>query len=226
MCITKHLVDLQHRIAAAAAAAGRDVNDITILAVSKGQNVAAVHEAADAGLTEMGENYVQEAVEKIGAVQRVLNWHFIGNIQSNKTRQIAEHFTWAHTVSNAKIAERLNRQRPADLGPLNVCIQVCTDPELMHAGCSAAETRALCALIAGLPGLKLRGLMTMPNIFTETSRQRLPYREVSELYSELTDSGIALDTLSMGMSSDLEAAILEGSTMIRVGTALFGPRPA
>jgi pyridoxal phosphate enzyme (YggS family) len=225
MCITKHLVDLQHRIAAAAAAAGRDVNDITILAVSKRQNVAAVHKAADAGLTEMGENYVQEAVDKIGAVQRNLNWHFIGKIQSNKTRQIAEHFAWAHTVNSAKIAEHLSRQRPAELGALNVCVQVCTDPGLMHPGCSAAETRALCALLADLPGLRLRGLMTIPNIFTDTSQQRLPYRELSQLYRELTDSGIELDTLSMGMSNDLEAAILEGSTMIRVGTALFGPRP-
>jgi pyridoxal phosphate enzyme (YggS family) len=226
MCITNHLEDLQVRIANAAQTAGRDVNDITILAVTKRQNVAAVHEAADAGLTAMGENYVQEALEKIAQTDRNdVEWHFIGKIQANKTRAIAENFDWVHTVTTPRIARRLSDRRPAQLAPLNVCVQVCTDPELMHDGCSYANTLPLCETISELQGLKLRGLMTMPNPFTEIEQQRLPYRQLRELYEQLNDQGMGLDTLSMGMSADLEAAIYEGSTMLRVGTALFGPRP-
>ena len=225
MRITKHLDDLKLRIEAAADAAGRSVNDITILAVSKRQNVAAIHNAINAGFTAMGENYAQEAVNKIANFGPEIEWHFIGQLQSNKTRLIAGHFDWVHTVTSEKLAKRLSQQRPPDAPPLNVCIQVCADATTSHAGCSAEETRAVAAAIYELPGLKLRGLMTLPLPTTDEDLKRLPFRQTRELYDSLIADGLELDTLSMGMSNDLEAAILEGSTMLRIGTAIFGPRP-
>jgi len=222
--ITKHLDDLKQRIGAAADAAGRSVNEITILAASKGQSVDAIHEAADSGFTAMGENYAQEALDKIAQLGHQLEWHFIGKLQSNKTRAIAENFDWVHTVTSEKLARRLSEQRPEGSRPLSVCVQVCTDPELSHTGCKPDAVEQLCATINQLPRLQIRGLMTLPLVFDDPELQRLPFRQLRELYEKLVNQGLELDTLSMGMSSDLEAAIMEGSTMLRIGTAIFGPR--
>jgi pyridoxal phosphate enzyme (YggS family) len=224
MHITNHLEGLQLRIKAAADVAGRNVNDITILPVSKRQSVDAVNAAVTAGCTAMGENYVQEALQKIDILGQTIDWHFIGQLQANKTRAIAEHFSWAHTVMSARVAERLSKQRPDTIAPLNICVQVCTDPELSHGGCAAADVQPLCELIATLPRLRLRGLMVLPMAFTDRDQQRVPFRQLHDLYTNLLNQGLELDTLSMGMSGDLEAAIMEGSTMIRIGTALFGAR--
>ena len=224
MRITNHLEDLQLRIKAAASVAGRNVNDITILPASKRQSVDAIHEAVTAGCTAMGENYVQEALQKIEILGQTVDWHFIGQLQANKTKAIAEHFSWVHTVMSARVAERLNKQRPATIAPLNICVQVCIDPELSHGGCATANVQPLCELIATLPRLRLRGLMILPMALTDHDQQRVPFRQLHDLYTNLLNQGLELDTLSMGMSNDLEAAIMEGSTMIRIGTALFGAR--
>jgi pyridoxal phosphate enzyme (YggS family) len=222
--ITKHLDELKLRIRAAADAVGRDVNEITILAVSKRQNVDAIHEASQAGLRAMGENYVQEALEKIQRLGPEIEWHFIGRPQSNKTRAIAENFDWIHTISDEKIAKRLSRQRPEGFQALNACVQVCTDPDACHPGCAPERVRELCERIVELPGLQLRGLMVFPHALSGLDAQRKPFRELRELYDKLVADGLELDTLSMGMSGDFEAAIMEGSTMLRIGTAIFGPR--
>lgn len=224
MRITNHLEDLQLRIKAAAGVAGRNVNDITILPASKRQSVDAIHEAVTAGCTAMGENYVQEALQKIEILGQTIDWHFIGQLQANKTKAIAEHFSWVHTVTSARVAERLNKQRPATIAPLNICVQVCIDPALSHGGCATANVQPLCELIATLPRLRLRGLMILPMALTDHDQQRVPFRQLHDLYTNLLNQGLELDTLSMGMSDDLEAAIMEGSTMIRIGTALFGAR--
>lgn len=224
--ITKHLVNLQKRIAAACDAHGRNVNDVSILAVSKRHGVDRVHEARDAGLTAMGENYLQEALEKIPLCPADIEWHYIGRVQSNKTRALAEHFQWVQTVAGEKAARRLNEQRPATLPPLNVCVQVCMDTDSGHGGVAPDDTDTLCRLIADLPNLRLRGLMTIPQPAGTLEEQRIPFRELRQLYEGLRDGGLELDTLSMGMTADLEAAIAEGSTMLRIGTALFGERPA
>jgi pyridoxal phosphate enzyme (YggS family) len=222
---TKNLVDLKSRIRQAATAAGRNENDVSILAVSKRHGVDAIHKAADAGLRAMGENYVQEALGKMSACNPGLEWHFIGRVQANKTRLIAENFNWVQTVSNKRIANRLSDQRPADHPPLNICVQVCADGSTKHGGVAPEATAALCETIAQLPQLRLRGLMTIPMAATGAEAQQRPFRLLRELRDELVASGFALDTLSMGMTNDLEAAVLEGSTMLRIGTALFGPRP-
>lgn len=223
--ITKHLVNLQSRIAAACARAGRNETEVSVLAVSKRHPPGAVHEAYAAGLRDMGENYLQEALGKIPDCPVDIAWHYIGRIQSNKTRAIAEHFSWVHTVAGSKAARRLSEQRPAELGPLNICVQVNTDRDSDHGGVDPAAAWELCELIAGLPNLRLRGLMTIPLPASDEAAQREPFARLRELYTDLNSSGLRMDTLSMGMTNDLEAAILEGSTMIRVGTALFGPRP-
>ncbi|MDP6436054.1 MAG: YggS family pyridoxal phosphate-dependent enzyme [Gammaproteobacteria bacterium] len=222
---TKHLTDLKSRIRAASELAGRNENDVSILAVSKRHGVDAVHEAVSAGLRAMGENYVQEALEKMPLCDPSVEWHFIGRIQSNKTRQIAGNFSWVQTVCTDRIARRLGEQRPEDLPPLNVCVQVCIDGDTTHGGVMPDEAAGLCRIIEELPRLKLRGLMTIPVAADNPEAQRIPFRALRELRDELAAAGHELDTLSMGMTGDLEAAVLEGSTMLRIGTALFGPRP-
>lgn len=224
--ITKHLKDLKNRIAAAAVEAGRDPANIQILAVSKNQLSNTVREAAAAGITRFGENYLQEASEKIPECGENLEWHFIGTIQSNKTGTIASSFDWVQTVASSRIAQRLSRQRPEGSPELHVCIQVRLDPEGKHGGAPVGEVPRLAEQIDSLPRLRLRGLMGMPIPTSNIEEQRRPFRELHLLMERLRDQGHHIDTLSMGMSGDLEAAILEGATMLRIGTGIFGPREA
>ena len=220
--------NLQHvraRIATACQGAGRGVEEVTLLAVSKTFGADAVRAAAAAGQRAFGENYIQEGVEKIAALRDLgLMWHCIGPIQSNKTRLVAEHFDWVHTVDRLKIAERLSAQRPADRPPLNVCIQVNVDGGPTKAGVAPAEALALARAVAALPHLKLRGLMSIPEIAPDFEAARAVHASARALFDQLNADGLGLDTLSMGMSDDLEAAIAAGSTMVRVGTAIFGSR--
>jgi len=199
-----------------------------VLAVSKKHNRHAILEATEAGLTDFGENYVNEALEKIqslqGSAEAPRNWHYIGRIQSNKTRDIATHFDWVQTVDRAKIAKRLAAQRPAELPPLNILIQVQVDDEAGHGGVTPDGLAELAATVAAEDRLQLRGLMCIPQPSEDIESQRKPFRLLKSLFDELNAQGYSLDTLSMGMSNDLEAAIMEGTTMIRIGTALFGPR--
>jgi hypothetical protein len=219
------LEGVRARIAAAARLAGRDPGSVTLLAVSKQQPAAVVRAAAGAGQRHFGENYVQEAVAKIDALRDLgLDWHFIGQLQSNKSREVAESFQWVHTLDRAKIAERLSAQRPHYAGPLDVLIQVRLADEAAKGGVAPAELLALAEVVAGLPRLRLRGLMCLPPEETLEARQRVPFRRLRELSLELTARGHVLDTLSMGMSGDLEAAVAEGATIVRIGTAVFGPR--
>ena len=216
---------VQARITLAVAEAGRDAAAVRLLAVSKTFDAAAVRELAACGQLEFGENYLQEALEKQAALADLpLVWHFIGPIQSNKTRAIAEHFSWVHSVDRLKIAERLSAQRPAGLPPLQVCIEVNVSGEHSKGGVTAAELPALADAMAALPNLQLRGLMAIPAPTPEMASQRAAFRQVREAFDALCARGHTLDTLSMGMSADLEAAILEGATIVRIGTALFGGR--
>lgn len=220
--------NLQHvraRIATACQGAGRGVEEVTLLAVSKTFGADAVRAAAAAGQRAFGENYIQEGVEKIAALRDLgLMWHCIGPIQSNKTRLVAEHFDWVHTVDRLKIAERLSAQRPADRPPLNVCIQVNIDGGANKSGVAPGEALALARAVAALPQLKLRGLMSIPEIAPDFEAARAVHASARTLFDQLNADGLGLDTLSMGMSDDLEAAIAAGSTMVRVGTAIFGSR--
>ncbi|HYL03058.1 MAG TPA: YggS family pyridoxal phosphate-dependent enzyme [Steroidobacteraceae bacterium] len=214
------------RMAQAAAAAGRSAQSVTLLAVSKAQPAAAVRAAADCGLQHFGESYLDEALEKMAALHdRALTWHFVGRLQSNKTRGVAASFAWVHALDRLKIASRLAAQRPPQAPPLNVCLEVNLAGETSKGGVTPAALPALAAAVAALPHLKLRGLMCIPPEETEPARQRRWFRALRELYDSLNAAGAGLDTLSMGMSGDFEAAILEGATIVRVGTALFGPRP-
>jgi PLP dependent protein len=213
------------RISGACLSAGRNVDSVTLLAVSKGQGVAAIDSAARAGLEHFGENFLQESLPKIEALTgRELTWHFIGRLQANKTRPVAEHFHWVHAVDRLKIAERLSAQRPFHAPPLNVCLQLHVGGEASKGGVEVAEMPALARAVAALPGLSLRGLMCMPPAETDVERQRHWFRETRQVFDYLNERGFKLDTLSMGTSADFEAAILEGATMVRVGTAIFGPR--
>lgn len=222
-CARLHAV--RARIAQAAAEAGRDAADIVLLAVGKTFDAAAVRDLAACGQTAFGENYMQEALDKqADLLDLPLVWHFIGPIQSNKTRAIAEHFAWVHSVDRLKIAERLSAQRPPDLPPLEVCIEVNVSGEASKGGVAAAELPALADAVARLPRLRLRGLMAIPAPTPTQAAQRAAFRQVRELLEALRARGHGLDTLSMGMSADLEAAILEGATVVRIGTALFGER--
>jgi PLP dependent protein len=209
----------------AALMANRDPEQISLLAVSKTVPARILREAFNLGQKSFGENYIQEAMEKIHALPDLpLEWHFIGPIQSNKTRSIAENFSWVHSVDRLKIAERLSEQRPANLPPLNVCLQINISGEDSKAGIHAAEAETLARTVSFLPRLKLRGLMAIPEPAEELADQRVPFAKMRELFEHLNASGLKLDTLSMGMSHDLTAAILEGATIVRVGTAIFGSR--
>jgi pyridoxal phosphate enzyme (YggS family) len=213
------------RIAAAAASAGRNVDSVTLLAVSKGQPAELIRAAAAAGLTDIGESYLGEALAKMETLTDLpVTWHFIGRIQANKTRHVAERFAWVHGIDRLKIAERLSAQRPYHAPPLSVCIQVNLAGEATKGGVSAAEAPDLAAAVARLPRLRLRGLMCIPPEETDPGRQSAWFAMLRRLKESLNAGGLALDTLSMGMSGDFEPAIREGATIVRVGTALFGPR--
>ena len=224
--IADRLTRVWTRITQAAYAAGRDPASISLLAVSKTHAIAELEAALAAGQTAFGESYLQEAVPKIEAIGNRAEWHFIGPIQSNKTRQIAACFDWVHTVDRIKIAQRLNEQRPTELPPLNVCLQINTSGEAAKAGITPADTRALAEAVSMLPHLRLRGLMTIPAREQDPARQREPFHQLHSLFEQLNADGFSLDTLSMGMSNDMESAITEGATLVRIGTAIFGPRRA
>ncbi|MBV9725899.1 MAG: YggS family pyridoxal phosphate-dependent enzyme [Gammaproteobacteria bacterium] len=220
------LREVGRRIARAAAAAGRNAQSVTLLAVGKGQPVELLAAAADCGVTDFGENYLQEALAKVAALQnRALTWHFIGRIQANKTRPIADTFTWVHTLDRLKVAERLAAQRPFHAPPLNVCLQVNIAGEVSKGGVAPGELPALAAAVAQLSRLTLRGLMCIPPEESEPARQRTWFARLRVLRDGLNAAGHRLDTLSMGMSADFESAIQEGATIIRLGTVLFGARP-
>jgi PLP dependent protein len=216
---------VQERIKRAAAECGRSVDLVTLLAVCKSQPAEIVRAAALAGLCEFGESYVQEALGKIAALRELpLTWHFVGKLQTNKTREVAENFAWVHGVDRLRIAERLSAQRPFHAPALNICLQVNLGAEASKGGLAAPEVPELARQVAALPRLRLRGLMCIPPAATDRAAQRRPFAELAELLGSLNAAGAHLDTLSMGMSADLEAAILEGATIVRVGTALFGAR--
>jgi pyridoxal phosphate enzyme (YggS family) len=228
--IALNLQTVHARIAAACAQAGRAPAQITLLAVAKTQPASAVRAAYDAGQRAFGENYVQEGVDKITALADLpgLQWHCIGPLQSNKTRPVAEHFDWVHSVDRLKVAQRLSAQRPADKPPLNICIQVNIDGGSSKAGIAPAGALALAQAVSKLPGLRLRGIMTIPDP-APPAQMRACHARARQLLDALRQAGLPLDTLSMGMSVDLEAAIAEGATLVRVGAAIFGaraPRPA
>ena len=223
--ISANLQAVRERIRAAALACGRLPDSVELLAVSKTWPADAVLAAAEAGQRAFGENYVQEGVGKAESLAaHAFCWHFIGPLQSNKTRRVAETFAWVHSIDRLKIAERLSEQRPLHLPPLEVCVQVNVSGEASKSGVTLAEARALARSVAALPRLRLRGLMAIPEPADDFEAQRAPFRRLRELYETLRAEGLALDTLSMGMTHDLEAAVAEGATMVRVGTAIFGAR--
>lgn len=224
--IAENLVAVHARIDTACRAAGRERSSVQLLAVSKTQPMEAVALAAAAGQRAFGENYVQEGVAKQRALNGLgLEWHFIGPLQSNKTRDVAEHFDWVHGIDRLKLAERLSAQRPATLAPLDVCIQVNISGEASKSGCTPQEALALCRAVAALPRLRLRGLMAIPAPVGPGDDARAPYRALRELFDQARRAGLDLDTISAGMSDDLDAAVAEGSTLVRVGSAIFGARP-
>ncbi|MFM8766353.1 MAG: YggS family pyridoxal phosphate-dependent enzyme [Rubrivivax sp.] len=220
---------VQARMVQACVQAGRDAADVRLLAVSKLHPAQAVREVLALGHGAFGENYVQEALDKMAVLadeRTAIEWHLIGPLQSNKTRAVAEAFDWVHSVDRLKIAQRLSDQRPAHLPPLNLCLQVNISGEASKSGLSPAEVADIAPAVAALPRVRLRGLMSIPEPLHGLEAQRGPHRALRLLQEELNRQGLGLDTLSMGMSDDLEAAIAEGSTMVRVGTAVFGPRVA
>jgi pyridoxal phosphate enzyme (YggS family) len=225
--IAANLHQVRSRIVTACAAADRDPVGVQLLAVSKTFPAEAVREALAAGQAAFGENYVQEGVAKIEALADLraqLVWHCIGPLQSNKTRVVAEHFDWVHSIDRLKIAERLSQQRPDALPPLQVCLQVNVDGGANKSGVSADEALALAQAVASLPRLRLRGLMAIPEPAPDFDAQRALFLRATAVFEEIRAAGIALDTLSLGMSADLEAAVAAGSTLVRVGTAIFGQR--
>lgn len=223
--ISANLQAVKRRIIRACSTAGRDPASVTLLAVSKTFPAAELRAAHAAGQYCFGENYLQEALAKQAELNDLdLEWHFIGPLQSNKTRPVAEHFAWVHSVERVKIAERLSSQRPAGLPPLNVCVQVNVSGEASKNGCVPAEAPALCRAVAALPNLSLRGLMAIPEPTDDAALARRRFGSLRQMRDALNESGLALDTLSMGMSHDLEDAIMEGATLVRVGTAIFGER--
>ncbi|HEX7635893.1 MAG TPA: YggS family pyridoxal phosphate-dependent enzyme [Noviherbaspirillum sp.] len=227
--ISGNLQAVKDRIATASRAVSRDPQTVALLAVSKTFGADAVIDAAQAGQRAFGENYLQEALDKMAAVQAMrpdllLEWHIIGPIQSNKTRPIAGHFDWVHSVDREKIAQRLSEQRPPHLPPLNVCLQVNISGEESKSGATPQQVMELAPKVAALPRLKLRGLMAIPEPAEDAEKQRAPLRQLRQLFDSLRAQGLTLDTLSMGMSADLEAAVAEGATIVRIGTAIFGKR--
>ncbi|MBY5992622.1 YggS family pyridoxal phosphate-dependent enzyme [Ferrimonas balearica] len=223
--IAERLFEAQARIAAAAQNSGRSAQAITLLAVSKTKPASDIREAYLAGARHFGENYLQEGVEKITELADLaIHWHFIGPLQSNKTRPVAERFDWVHSVDRLKIARRLSEQRPEGLTPLNVCLQVNISGEASKSGVPPAELAALAQGVSALPGLTLRGLMAIPAPEADVVRQRQALAQMKQLFDDLKVQHPQMDTLSMGMSGDLEAAVAEGSTMVRIGTAIFGTR--
>ena len=223
--ISANLQAVITRIEDAARQFGRNPDGISLLAVSKTWPASDVREAALAGQKSFGENYVQEGIDKARSLESLgLEWHFIGPLQSNKTRPVAETFDWVHTVDRLKIAERLSEQRPENLPALQVCIQVNVSGEQTKSGVSLDEAAALAHRVAALPRIRLRGLMAIPQFVEDFAEQRMAFRRLREAFEKLNKEGLSLDTLSMGMSHDLEAAIAEGATMVRVGTAIFGER--
>ena len=223
--VTENLALIRDLLAKAAVEAHRDPAAVKLLAVSKKQPISKILEAAAAGQRDFGENFVQEGLEKIEqAASEDLVWHFIGHLQTNKTRAVAEHFDWVHTIDRLKTAKRLSQQRPPDRGPLNVCLQVNIDSEDAKSGVRPKELAGLAAGVAALPNLNLRGLMCLPAVRDTLDEQKEPFARLRELAESLAVGGIETDTLSMGMSGDYEAAIAEGATIVRIGTAVFGPR--
>lgn len=225
--IGQRLAEIRRDIAAAERRFGRQPGSVHLLAVSKTQPVAAIREACAHGQQAFGESYLQEAAAKQAQLADTpIEWHFIGPIQANKTKSIAAGFDWVHSVDQRRVAERLSRQRPEQLQPLNVLLQVNISGETSKSGVTPDEVPALAAAVAELPRLRLRGLMCIPAPCDDFERQRIPFRRLRELFEALREQGYDLDTLSMGMSGDLEAAIAEGATIVRLGTAIFSPRPS
>ncbi len=227
--VTENLRKIRDLLDKAAVDAGRRPEDVRLLAVSKRQPLEKILEAAAAGHRDFGENTVQEGIEKVTKLAETgasgdLRWHFIGHLQSNKTRVVAENFDWVHTIDKLKTARRLSDQRPDELGELNVCVQVNIDDEPAKSGVSPAEVAELAQAVLELPRLRLRGLMCLPAVRTDFDEQRVPFARLGELATSLSALGISTDTLSMGMTADYRAAIFEGATIVRLGTAVFGPR--
>ena len=231
--VTENLRKIRDLLDKAAVDAGRRPEDVHLLAVSKRQSLDKVVEAAAAGQRDFGENTVKEGTEKVTKLAQKglaeawpegLCWHFIGHLQSNKTRIVAEHFDWVHTIDKLKTAERLSAQRPDSLGDLNVCIQVNIDDETAKSGATGIDVMDLAQEVASLPRLKLRGLMCLPAIRESFDEQRVPFAQLRETAQMLRQQGLEIDTLSMGMTDDYRAAIFEGATIVRIGTAVFGPR--
>ena len=223
--VTENLALIKDLLAFSAVEAGREPDAVTLLAVSKKQPVSSILTAAAAGQRDFGENFVQEGIEKISQIRdRNLIWHFIGHLQTNKTRLVAENFDWVHTIDKLKTARRLSEQRPESLAPLNVCLQVNVDDDASKSGLLPEALPELAAAVAELPGLSLRGLMCLPAARLEFEAQRVPFARLRKMAESLSAIGCRTDTLSMGMSDDYRAAIFEGATIVRIGTAIFGPR--
>lgn len=229
LTIAERWAQVRAEIAHAARDAGRSEDDVMLLAVSKRHPAESIRQAYEAGARHFGENYLQEALEKQAQLTDLpVHWHFIGPLQSNKTREVAEHFEWVHSVDRFKLARRLSEQRPEHLAPLNICLQVNVSGESSKSGVSPTEVESLAEAVMELPHIRLRGLMCIPAPETDVERQRRPFEVLAELLRTLRHQHrqAELDTLSMGMSGDLPAAIAAGSTLVRVGTGIFGPRPS
>jgi hypothetical protein len=227
--IRENLQAVRQRMSEAADNAQRDPCSVVLLAVSKTFDADTVIDAAGSGQLAFGENYLQEALDKMATIRAArpdlqLEWHFIGPIQSNKTRPIAEHFDWVHSVDREKIAQRLSDQRPVDMPPLNICLQVNISGEASKSGVMPGDAIAVAKAIAALPRIRLRGLMAIPEPEENPVQQRMPFRQMHDLFNRMRADGLPLDTLSMGMSDDMDAAIAEGATIVRIGSAIFGNR--
>tara|TARA_Y100000389_G_scaffold204444_1_gene257040 strand:- start:2565 stop:3245 length:681 start_codon:yes stop_codon:yes gene_type:complete len=225
MEVKKKIKEIKETLISTAIEANRDPKEIKLLAVSKRQPTKKIIDAYKAGQRDFGESFVQEGLEKIQEIKKLdIKWHFIGHLQSNKTRAVAENFDWIHTIDNSKTIQRLNDQRPKSLRPLNICLQIKVDEEPSKFGINASELPKLVSICANLPKISLRGLMCLPAIRTGFKEQRKPFKKLKDLADVLICNGIKIDTISMGMSGDYKAAIFEGSTIVRIGTTIFGER--